>query len=150
MANAVYDIAKVDFANGGLDWDTNTIKVMALATGYTFSAAHTAVSSLTEISNGTGYTGGFNGSGRKTLSSCTVVQVDGSTRAELRVSNTTVWTAINDGTIKALAIIREMTSDADSIPIAYIDTFTGTSFPFVTNGGDLTITWNAAGALQFT
>jgi len=141
----MYNVAKVKFANGALDWDTHTFKVMLLATGYTFDETHTTVSQLTELANGTGYTGGFAGSGRKTLATCTVVQVDASHRAELRISAASLWAAINAGTAKAAAIIREMTNDADSVPVAYVD---GSIFPALTNGGDLTITWNAAGALQ--
>jgi hypothetical protein len=147
MASFVYNVAKTKFANGLLDWDTNTFKAMLIATSYTADPDHATVSALTELANGTGYTGGFAGSGRKTLATNSVVQVDASDRAELRVSVASVWSAINAGTAKAAVIIREMTTDADSVPVAYIDSG---GFPVTTNGGDLTITWNAAGAIQFT
>ena len=43
---------------------------------------------------------------------------------------------------------REGTSDdTDAVLIAYIDSG---GFPVVTNGGDLTIAWNAEGILQLT
>lgn len=145
MASFVYNVAKAGFANGTLDWDTNTFKIMLIDNAYTPNPDHATVSALTELPNGTGYTGGFNGAGRKTLSVCSVVQVDASDRAELRVSLATTWSAINAGTAKAAVVIREMTSDADSIPVAYIDSG---GWPIVTNGGDLTCTWNAAGAIQ--
>ena len=149
MANFVYNKAAELFMNGGLDWDTHAFKVMFAATTYTPDHDHLTVSALTELANGTGYTGGFNGSGRKTLATLSVVRVDASDRSEGRISAASVWSAINAGTIKAAIIIREMTSDADSIPVAYIDTVgSGSTFPVTTNGGDLTINWDATGAIQ--
>ena len=145
MASFVYNVAKAGFASGALDWDTHTFKLMLIDNAYTPNPDHATVSALTELPNGTGYTGGFNGSGRKTLSVCSVVQVDASDRAELRVSLATTWSAINAGTVKAAVVIREMTNDADSIPVVYIDSG---GFPVVTNGGDFTFTPNVAGVAQ--
>ena len=150
MANFVYNKASELHANGGLDWDTNTFKVMLIGMGYTPDHDHLTVSALTELANGTGYTGGFNGSGRKTLATLSVVRVDASDRTECRISSSSVWSAINAGQFKAAVIIREMTNDADSIPVAYYDTVgSGDTFPVTTNGGDVTINWSAVGAVQF-
>lgn len=84
--------------------------------------------------SGTGYTGGFGGSGRKTLGSKafnTDLTNDfvGWTAAAL------TWTAINAGSPKYLILIKEITNDAGSKLIAYLDLGTVS-----TNGGDLTLT----------
>jgi hypothetical protein len=56
------------------------------------------------------------------------------------------WTAINAGNPKYAIILKEITNDAASRLIAYLDLGT-----VVTNGGDLTITPDGtAGALQIT
>jgi hypothetical protein len=150
MANGVYNKFKTRLADGTIDWDTTTnIKVMLVGAGYTFDADHAFVGDIVaQESSGTGYTGGYGGAGRKAIATRTVVQVDASDRAELRTADgTCTWTAINVGVVKAAVIFHEITSDALSELIAYIDT---TGFPVTTNGGDFTINWNAAGVIQLS
>ena len=102
---------------------------------------------LQELS-GTNYAGGYGGSGRKTLSSKVITRDDVNDRAEFSAAPVT-WTAINAGTAAAAVIIRErsLTGDTMSELIAYINTG---GFPITTNGGDLTLTWNAEGILQLS
>jgi hypothetical protein len=148
VANGVYNKFKTKLADGTIDWDTTTnIKVMLVGTGYTFDAEHDFVGDIVaQESSGSGYVGGYTGAGRKAIATRTVVQVDASDRAELRTADGSVtWTAINVGAVKAAVIFHEITSDAASELIAYIDT---TGFPVTTNGGDFTINWNAAGVVQ--
>jgi len=98
--------------------------------------------------SGTNYAGGYGGSGRKTLSSKVITRDDVNDRAEFSAAPVT-WTAINAGTAAAAVIIRErsLTGDTMSELIAYINTG---GFPITTNGGDLTLTWNAEGILQLS
>ncbi len=56
------------------------------------------------------------------------------------------YTAINAGTAKAAIVYKHVTTDADSIPIAYIDQV---DFPIVTNGGDVNVNVNVEGLFQF-
>lgn len=60
-----------------------------------------------------------------------------------------VWAALGAGTrqVAAAVLFKFVTNDADSIPIAYIDTG---GFPFTPGGGNFTFTPNAEGALQIT
>ena len=44
-------------------------------------------------------------------------------------------------------LIKHVTDDTDSIPLAYID---DGGFPFDGNGGDVATAWNVEGILQFT
>lgn len=122
---------------------TDTIKVMLVNTAYVPDKDHDFVSSITGSSNeisGTGYSAGFGAAGRKTLASKTVTQDNSGDVAYFSAANLT-WTAINAGTIGAIAIIKEVTSDADSPILAVVDL----SPDIVTNGGDFTINWAAGG-----
>jgi hypothetical protein len=155
MANSWYTRGLGAIMNGSLNLDTDTLKVVLVDSGYTFDKDHDFISSGAgtvggEELSGTGYTAGFGGAGRKTIANTTVSFDDTNNRAELDGDNV-VWTAINAGTAKAAIIVKEVTSDADSILIAYIDTVSsGPTFPVATNGGDLTIAWDAEGILQLS
>ncbi|KKN22947.1 hypothetical protein LCGC14_0909900 [marine sediment metagenome] len=93
---------------------------------------------------GTGYTSGFGNSGRKALASRAIVVDKPNNRAEFDAADVT-WTGIDAGTAAQATIMKEITNDAASITIANIDSG---GFPIVTNGGDLTIQWNAEGIIQ--
>lgn len=94
--------------------------------------------------SGTGYTGGFAGSGRKALASETIVWDTGNSRVELDAADIT-WTGIDAGTIEHATIMKEITNDAASLVVVEIDLATQ-----VTNGGDITIQWDAEGIVQLT
>jgi len=79
------------------------------------------------------------------LSSRAVNQDDGNDRAEFDDTADMTWTGISAGTADAAVIYIDSGTDSTSYPICYIDTG---GFPVVTNGGDLTIQWNAEGILQ--
>jgi hypothetical protein len=92
----------------------------------------------------TGYTIGFSGTGRKTLSGKTITNNDGSNRTELD-ANDVPWTALGAGaTIGACIVYKRGSADTDSQLIAKFDV---TDTP--TNGSDIAIQWNAAGLLNF-
>lgn len=69
-------------------------------------------------------------------------------RVEL-TADPSVWTTLGVGSAQAEAAIiyLHVTDDTDSLPIAYIDEG---GFPFDGSGSDITITWNAEGALQLS
>ena len=101
---------------------------------------------LADIS-GTGYgPGGFNTLGRKTLASKTVVYDGPNDRVEWDAADVT-WTGIDAGTIDHATMLDETGETVDTavdmvVNINVTDT--------VTNGGDITIQWNAEGILQLT
>jgi len=146
MASAWYNKGKEVVANGAESWLTSTIKIMLLNASFAFNADHLFASSINanELS-GTGYTAGFGGAGRKTLAGKAVVRDDANDRAEMDASDVT-WTAINAGTAAWAVLVVEKTSDADSPILAALDL----SPDVVTNGGDLTLQWDAEGILQLT
>lgn len=94
--------------------------------------------------SGPGYVAGFGGSGRLTLASKTGVYDTVNDRWEFDAADVT-WTAINAGTIVQASLLKEITNDAASPIIANVDVA-----DTVTNGGDVTIQWDAEGILQFT
>lgn len=146
----VFNLAKGLIANGEIDLLNDTIKVMLVGSTYTANANQDYVnpSAYQMELDGTGYAGGYGGSGRKTLASKTIVEDDTNARAEFNAAPVT-WTSINAGTAAAAVIIRERASTGDTMSelIGYVDTG---GFPIVTNGGDFTVTWSVEGILQLT
>jgi hypothetical protein len=149
MANQVFNAFKKKIADGTLDWDTTAgFKVMLVDATNDADIDDEFIGSITTLGelSGTGYTGGFGGSGRKAIGTRAVNLDLPNDRAELDGDNIT-WTGINAGTIVKAIIVRENTTDADSDLVAMID---DGGLPLVTNGGDVTLTFNAEGILQLT
>lgn len=136
-------------ASPDLDLLDDTVKVMLVGSGYTPDKDHHFVDSITggtskELS-GTGYTGGFGGSGRKTLASKAVTRDDTNDVAYFDAADLT-WSAIDAGTVAYLAVVKEVTSDADSPILCIVDVEPNV----VTNGGDYTVTWAADGIFKIS
>jgi hypothetical protein len=151
MASFVYNVAAVGVANGTIDLDTNTLKVMLVKSTYTPANHNDLVVSTNLTANeiaATNYTGGFGGAGRKTATGVTVSQNNSLPGAKVVLSNIT-WTALGGATndsIGAAVLIKEGTADTDSLPIVFWD-ITDTN----TNSGDFTLTMDpSAGNIQLT
>lgn len=144
MASGWYNNGKAKIVDGTIDLINDTIKIMLVGTGFSFDADHDFVSSIVanEISN-TGYTGGFAGAGRKTLASKALAIDDTNDRAEF-TSAAITWTTLGAGVVAGAVLIKEVTDDAASLLIAFID-FTNVD----PGGGDLVLTPDAEGILQF-
>jgi len=148
----IYNRAKKEIMDGTIDLLTATVKVMLVANTYTADPDHDFVDMggasdpLDAELSGTGYAGGWGGAGRKTLSTKAITEDDANNRAEFDAADLT-WAGINAGTIAAMILIIEGgANDTTSKLIAYIDG----GLPLTTNGGDVTIQWNAEGILQLT
>jgi hypothetical protein len=126
MANALYPIGKKAILDADVDLLVDTIKVAAVSSSYTYSAAHDFYNDLTGVI-GT----------PATLASKTTT---GGTfdAADLAPAFTSVAT-----NIAALVIYEDTGNVATSTLIAYIDT--GTGFPLTQDGGNVNVTWNASG-----
>jgi hypothetical protein len=139
MATFVYDNAKKLFMQGDLDWVNDTFKVLLL--GDAGAGTDAGLEFVSEVSgeelDGTGYTPGFAGSGRKALASKSVLLSDGKAQAQ---ADDLTWAAIDAGTAYAAVVYKPVTNDADSLLIAFVD-FADT----VTNGGDFDLNWPADG-----
>ena len=140
MASNLYQEGILRIINRNIDLASDTLKVMLLSTGYTPNKDHQFVSDVSgsELS-GTGYTGGYGGSGRKTLASKAMGKSDSTDKAYFDAADST-WTAINAGTIGYAVVLKEITNDASSPIICCIDVA-----DVVTNGGDVTIVYDSTG-----
>jgi len=131
MASGFYTAAKKGFLDADIDMLVNTIKVRAVSdTDYTFSAAHTAMTSVTAYSGTTDPT----------------ISTGKSTTAGVfdATDISAAWSSVAQDaakTIDGLVIYKFVTDDAGSTPIAYIDLTTS----FTPNGGDINLNFNASG-----
>lgn len=147
MASAWYDSGKYEVISGNTNLTASGIKCVLLTTSYSFDPTHHYISDVVanEISV-TNYTGAFGGSGRKLLSAKTANEDGTSNNLAYFDAADITWTALGVGTtIGGAVIVRELTTDSNSPLIAFMD-LTDTA----TNGGDITISWNAAGILKIT
>lgn len=123
-------------------WDVRVMLVMTNTTADTDQDAE-FVSSITTLDecDGANYV-------RKALANQTALADLANNRGEFDADNIT-WTALGAGTRQNAGMVfyRHVTNDADSTVIAYVDTG---GFPFSSNGGDISVTFNAEGILQAT
>lgn len=127
MANALYDKAREDFLGGTLSWSGDTIKVVGVDSGYTFSAAHT---NLSQVASGDRV------STSAALSGKTITN-------GVADANDTVLPSVTNGVqVVGLVVYKDTGVEATSRLIAFIDT--GTNIPVTGNGGDVNVAWSAA------
>lgn len=149
MADFVYNTAAGEMIQGGtaLDILADTKVKMMLIDSVSYAAdkdddlvdAGGANDAVDHEPTGTGYTGGYGGSGRKTLASRTITINKTNDRAEFDTADVS-WTGIDVGTIQQALVVKE-----DHLGVSGNDTETrlishhDTNFPVTTNGGDLTV-----------
>lgn len=142
MANW-FNRAKYAIATGGLNLSTDTIKFLLLDEDYAFDPDDNFVSDLVadEVS-GTGYTGGYAGSGRKTLANKTVTEDDSGNIAVWDADDPTAYSSITlTEAIKWAVFWKPNTADADSIVICALEF----DPVIVTVGYDLQLYWPTTG-----
>jgi hypothetical protein len=155
MASGFYNSALYDIPRGSIDLDTTTIKAILTGTaggGYTYNPDHVFVEEAAndvneeELTGVSGYTRGFAGAGRKTVT-ITGQANNTDNRGDFAVADLT-WSTLGAGdTIAYLILVQEVSADTDSKLIAAFDV---TDTP--TNGGDVTFDYNtlaAGGNLRF-
>lgn len=133
MANALFNPGREGFLDGSIDWDTAVIKI-ALVRGYTFNAAHKFVSDVTSNSGTLHVTS--SALGTKTVTDGIADAAD------------VAFTAVTSNAGNHSVLIFQasaVTGGADVAAtaqrlIGWVDT--GTNFPIVPNGGDVTIAWD--------
>lgn len=153
MALLVYNEAKYFMATGSLNLLTDTLQAMLVTQGYIPDPNHKYVDEGTLVSPsefevaGTGYVGGFGGTGRRTITSKSLVRDANTFRVRLFGDNVT-WNPINVGVVGGVLVIRPgTTSDESSLLIGYTNEG---GFPVPTDGGELQVRWNvASGILAF-
>jgi len=132
-----YDSFKEYVADGTIDLDTHTFKVMLVSSSYTFSAAHTVKADITnELSTANGYT-----AGGEALTSVTWGQTGGTATFD---AADTQWTASGAGITARRAVIYDDTAANDEL-VASILLDTTPADVTATAGNTLTLQWNASG-----
>lgn len=149
MASTAYSNGVENILNGTIDLDTSAIKSMLLKTTYTEDPDHDFVDDLaTAECDATGYTGGFAGADRLTTAITLTEQTANNRVVTIPADKT--WTAIGgatNNTLEGVALIREITNDAASIPIVYC-VFTAS---LTTNGSDILVDFDGTdGNLRWT
>lgn len=131
MANAIYPKYKEVILGAATNTNllTGTVKVALVTSGYAYSTAHQFASSLSN-KVGTDQTIGA-------TKSVTDGVFDG--------ADVTFTSVASGSTVNALVIYVDTGTAGTSPLVAYIDSGIGGTFPVTTNGGDITITWNASG-----
>lgn len=123
-----------DRAAGTVDVLNDTIKVMLLGTAYVPNPDHEFISDIVAAElSGTGYVGGFGGSGRKTLAGKTLTTDTTLNEVRFDFTNPT-WAGADFGTVNYAAIVKEVTTNADSPVLGILDTG-----PLLTSGGTFTL-----------
>jgi len=129
-------------ADGTIDLDTHTFKVMLVASGYTPSTAHTVKSDVTnELSTANGYT-----AGGATLGSVTWGHSGGTATFD---AADTVWTASGGSIVARYAVIYDDTAASDEL-VCYILLDTAPADVTTTAGNTLTLQWNGSGIFTIT
>lgn len=141
MASAIFNSFKRDIANGAIDLDTDTIKVMLVTSSYTPDIdAHTKRSDITNEVSGTGYS-----SGGSALANKTVTANNTTDKGVFDADDLTWSTATITARGAVLYKSRGGASSADEL-IAYIDFGADKT----STGSDFTITWDSAGILTLS
>jgi hypothetical protein len=140
MVSIVTRQGKLKLASGQIAWASATLKLMLVTPAYVPDETHStpADASAYELT-GTGYTGGYGGSGRKTLASKTAA-LDSDGRVVFDAADL-AWTGINAGTVGYVLVIQETGgTDASSVLIAAL------AYPVTTtDGSTLDVTWPSTG-----
>lgn len=130
MAETVYNAYKAGLARADEDWVNGDYRVLLLTGAVTIDPDHATVAAVlaanTETSDAS--------YGRVALSSKTVTQDDANDRANLDAA-TADFGALDNETPTAMVVFRQVTNDADSIPVSLHDTNFGTT----ANGAGYTI-----------
>lgn len=143
MAGGLYNTGArrlIGGASGALNWATATnIKVLLLTASvpYTFNPDHEFVSSVAASeAAGTGYTGGYAGAGRKTLTGKLIQDDLTADRVVFKCDSPVTWTSLDlsSGAITQIVVFAENGSDAASPLIALLD-----PTDLTTNGGDVSL-----------
>lgn len=134
MANAFYTNAHTQLVSGAINWTGYGIHVMAVTSGYTFSAAH---SNLSDIPSGNRLNRGTTvNSGTGTYDTSTTPKTAWGPNPFSTVPVPVVYAgSIQGGAVAAALVVYHNTgTDSTSTLIGYYDTFDVGSVPFNTTG----------------
>ncbi len=144
MASKIFNYAKQQLAMGGIDLDTHDIRAILCMSNTTCDTANDGINTVDDLTldecDGANYV-------RKALTNEAVNLDDTNDRAEFDADDLT-WTALGVGTraTQGVLLIRHITNDSDSMPIAWIEFASNVTH----DGTNFQIQWNSEGILNFT
>ncbi len=139
MANGVYNKGKELIANGGIDLDTSSLKVLLVKSTYTFNADHLFIDNA-DGNDPQSHEVGVSGYSRQALASPVVTRDDTNDFAYLDGTDT-VFAALAAGETVGGAILYKDAGGADTAnPLLAFYDLTDTP----TNGGSITVQWAVA------
>jgi len=106
--------------DGSINLQSDTIKMMIILGTYSPDPDHKYISEISAYElSGTGYTGGFGGSGRKITTNKVFAKDTGSDFASF-TADRMVWSPLTlAGEVSTALLVKEVTSDADSYLISW-------------------------------
>jgi hypothetical protein len=138
MADVIYNSFKRDIMNGGIDLDTDTIKVALVTSTYTPDQdVHDNFDDITNEVSGTGYTAGGATLGTVTVTADTTDNEGVFDAADVTWSTSTI-------TARGAVIYKSTGVASTSKLICYLDFTTDKS----SSSGDFTIQWGSEGILN--
>ena len=126
MANALYDLSRQKFLEGGIAWLTDTIKLYLVD-----NADYTVNLSVHDFADDVATAG--------KVATSTAFGTKTSTNGVADAADVTL-SAVTGDPSESIIIWKDTGAQATSPIIAYIDTATG--LPVTPNGGDITVTWD--------
>lgn len=138
MANVIYNAFKKNIMNGGIDLDTDTIKVALVTSTYTPNAdTHEDFADITNEVSGTGYT-----AGGATLASAAVTADTTDDEGVFDAADVT-WST-STITARGAIIYKDTGTASTSLLIAYIDFGSDQ----ISSAGNFIIQWASEGILN--
>jgi len=138
MADVIYNAFKKNIMNGGIDLDTDTIKVALVTSTYTPNQdTHEDFADVTNEVTGTGYTAGGAAIANKT------VTADNTDNEGVFDGDDVTW-ASSTITARGAVIYKDTGTASTSLLICYLDFGSDQS----SSSGDFTIQWNSEGILN--
>ena len=140
MADAKYNFGKGELINGGIDLDTDTIKVALVTSAYTPDIdLHDDFADITNEVVGTGYVAGGQALATKS------VTVDDTNDLAYFDADDVTWSS-STITARGAVLYKDTGTPATSTLIAYFDFGSDQS----SSAGNFTIEWNASGILTIS
>lgn len=138
MADVIYNAFKKNIMNGGIDLDTNTIKVMLVTSSYTPDQdTHEDRADVTNEVSGTGYS-----AGGATLANTAVTQ-DNTDNEGVFDADDVTWSS-SSITARGAVLYKSTGTASTDLLICYLDFGSDKT----SSSGNFTIQWNAEGIVN--
>lgn len=125
MANALYGKGRDKFANGSINWTSDTIKAILCDSG-AYTVAIDTHEWLSDVAVGSRI--------------ATATLAGKSSALGVVDANDTVFSSVTGTSVEAIILYKDTGVEGSSALIAYIDSATG--LPVTPNGGDITVQWD--------